>query len=68
MDNIDVEIKLVGYADGTEFNPDGTRMCQGSEIFLYKGEIWEGYRLLEMGVIPCPDGVGYHPVEGWFSL
>lgn len=60
-------IKLVGYADGTELNPDGTRMCAGSEKFLYQGEEWEGYKLMELGLIPSPEGAAYHPVEGWFQ-
>ena len=60
-------MKFIGYADGTESNPDGTRMCQGSEIFMYEGEAWEGYRLMELGVIQRPDGISYHPVEGWFN-
>ena len=62
------DLRFVGYADGTETNPDGTKMCQGSEIFIYQGEAWEGYRLMELGIIPSPSGVAYHPVEGWFDV
>lgn len=60
-------VKPTGYADGTEENPDGTRMCAGSETCIFRGEAWELYRLMELGLIPSPEGAVHHPVEGWFN-
>lgn len=48
-------MKIVGYADGTETNPDGSPIYAGDDLVEIFGEIWGGWAAYSNGLMQKND-------------